>query len=229
MLMNAIQRSFSTLFSPSFLALVIKMSLLTAIIFSLFIIGVVAFIINMNLFAGWDYVWLANIGMGVLGFIIAWYLIPSLIPSIGAFFQESIADTIERVEYPAYVPPAVERPLPREIWEAVKFIMLLIFLNILILPTLLLGIGFIAYFMLNSYLIGREFFETAAARHLGMPAAKLLRKKHRLSVFLGGSAVLGLSLVPLVNLISPFIGVALMVHLFHQLDKKVEILPPLRA
>ena len=45
---------------------------------------------------------------------------------------------------------------------------LLVNLAVLVL-TLFTGVGFVALFVLNGYLLGREYFELAAMRHLPFP------------------------------------------------------------
>ncbi len=76
--------------------------------------------------------------------------------------------------------------------------------------------------------MGREFFETAAARHVGREEAKRLRKNNSFLVLFGGSAIVVLSITPLLNFTAPFIGVALMVHLFHGLHKPAQVVLPAR-
>lgn len=228
MLFLTLGRSFRTLFSASFIGLAAKMALVTLVAFGLFMTGIVGFIMAYNPFRFDEHETIANAGIGIFTVMIGWFLLPTLLPAIASFFQERIADTIEKREYPEYMPPAVQHPVAREIWEDVKFTLLLIGLNILILPTIFTLMWPLAYFLLNSYLIGREFFETAAARHIGKQAAKALRRRHRLSTLLAGGLIVGLSLTPLLFLLAPFIGVALSVHLFHSMERRQKLvtLPP---
>lgn len=227
MLFPTIFRSFRTLFSPHFIGLFLKTTFITIAVFSVFMITVTAFTINLHLFGEGSESTFANIGISIVAFVFSWLLLPTLVPLIAAFFQETIADRIEAHEYPEYSPPAIQRPLAKELWEDTKFVLFLIFINILMLPTFLLGIGAIAYFFVNSYFVGREFFETAATRHVGRTTAKELRKRNSILVLFGGSAIVLLSITPILNFTAPFIGVALMVHLFHGLHKPAQVvLPP---
>lgn len=226
MLFQTVFRSFRTIFSSHLLSLFLKTTFITIAVFSVFMIALTAFTIQLHLFGEGSEATFANIGVGIVSFAISWLLLPTLVPLIAAFFQETIANRIESVEYPEYSPPAIQRPLAKELWEDSKFVLFLILINILMLPTFILGIGAIAYFFVNSYFVGREFFETAAARHVGREAAKELRKQNSMLVLFGGSAIVVLSITPLLNFTAPFIGVALMVHLFHSMHKPVEILPP---
>lgn len=225
MFFRASLRTIRTLRSPHFLALLVKTALLTLLAFAAFILLAGVATRSFTFFADSTTEWLSDIALTFgIGFI-GWLLLPTLLPAIAAFFQEPIADAIERADYPEFTPPAVQRPWYVELWEEGKFALLLIFLNILFLPFLFFPV---IYFVLNGYLIGREFFETAAARHIGKQEARRLRRENRMAALLGGMVIVGLALIPLVQLSAPFIGVALMVHLFHLLPKDEEILRPAR-
>jgi CysZ protein len=69
----------------------------------------------------------------------------------------------------------------------------------------------------NGWLLGREYFELAALRHMSRGAANSLRRRHGGTVFVGGTIISLLSSVPLVNLIAPVFGAAFMVHMFNRL------------
>ncbi len=150
MLIQTVFRSFRTMFAPNFFSLFLKMSFITVAVFSVFMVALTAFTINLHLFGDGSEATFANIGVSIVAFVISWLLLPTLVPLIAAFFQETIADRIEAVEYPEYSPPAIQRPLAKELWEDTKFVLFLIFINILMLPTFILGIGAIAYFFVNS-------------------------------------------------------------------------------
>ena len=72
--------------------------------------------------------------------------------------------------------------------------------------------------MLNSYLIGREFFESAAGYHIGKVKAKNLGCQNRKVVYTGGFIITIMTLVPLLNLFVPIIAVVWMVHIYHGLN-----------
>jgi CysZ protein len=96
-----------------------------------------------------------------------------------------------------------------------------LFLNILVLPLYFFGIGFIVSIVLNSYLLGREFFIAAAGYHLGKPAAGNLARRHRKTVYGGGFVITLLTLVPVVNLFMPILATVWMVHVYHGISKSV--------
>ncbi|MGB1540400.1 MAG: EI24 domain-containing protein [Rickettsiales bacterium] len=195
--------------------------------FTLFMMGTVAVLRSFDVTGGGIVEWFLDIALSLGASVGMWFLLPVLVPAIAAFFQEPIANSIEKRDYPEFMPPAVERPLLREIWEDTKFVLLILICNILFFIVYFIPIiGQFAYYSVNGYLIGREFFETAAARHIGKKEAKALRKQYPTPAFLCGVLIVFCTNVPLLNLFAPFIGVAIMVHLFHLLPKAKELLRP---
>ena len=146
-------------------------------------------------------------------------MLPSLIVVIAGFFQETVIRHVERKEYPQAAPQAA-LPFWPELLHDLRFTGLSILLNLLILPFYLIGIGFVMSIALNSYLVGREFFEGAAGYHLGKAQAKTLRRQHRNIVFVGGLVITLLTLTPGVNLLVPLFAVIWMVHVYHALTDK---------
>ena len=225
---RAIARTMTTLKSPHFLSLLIKTALLTLVAFMALVAVVGVATRSFDFFSDPSAELAADVAITVLTSIICLALMPTLLPAIAAQFQESIANRIEEVDYPEYMPPKGDRSWHIEMWEEVKFVGLLILLNIFILMFIWIPpLYFLAYYGFNSYLIGREFFETAAARHVGRVEARRLRRANRMPALLAGLTIVVLANIPLVNLTAPFIGVTLMVHLYHLLPSgKVEILEP---
>ncbi|MDH3393911.1 MAG: EI24 domain-containing protein, partial [Desulfobulbaceae bacterium] len=90
-------------------------------------------------------------------------------------------------------------------------------LNLLILPLYLVGVGFIASIILNSYLLGREFFEAASGYHLGKPQARKQASRYRGTIYGGGLVITLMTLVPMLNLMMPILATVWMVHVYHGL------------
>lgn len=160
------------------------------------------------------------------GFVIAWLLFPGIMPVIVNFFDVKITSLIEKHEYPA-AGPVREQPFAVELLHDAKFSALTILLNIIILPLYLIPLaGWILFFGINGYLLGREFFVMAAKRHMSLEEAEALRKKHGRAVNWAGVALAVLATVPVVNLFAPFWGIAVMIHLFHYVQQTPRLLPP---
>ena len=169
----------------------------------------------VNLQTGWlDTLinWLAGAASGVAG----WFMLPPLVILIAGIFQERIIHKVELAHYPH----RVRNEEPR-FWADLKhdfaFTLWALFLNLLILPLYLVGVGFIASITLNSYLLGREFFESAAGYHLGKPQARKLASRNRRAVYGGGLIITLMTLVPVFNLMMPILAIVWMVHVYHGL------------
>ena len=164
--------------------------------------------------SNWDWVnsvvsVIAGLGL-VLGLVLLFFPVAALF--IGLFL-EPIADAVEARNYPND-PEAPGLAIVPGLIAAMKFLLVLILANIALIPTYFLGIGFILVFLVNAHLIGREYFELVALRHLKPKDARVLRKDHRWRIFQAG-AIIALALsIPLVNLAAPLFGVAMMVHIF---------------
>jgi CysZ protein len=98
--------------------------------------------------------------------------------------------------------------------QSLKFFGVVIAGNIVALLLLLVpGVNIAAFFVVNGYLLGREFFEFAAMRHRPEADAKALRRRHTGTVFLAGLLIAAFISVPLLNLLAPLFAAAMMVHL----------------
>ena len=100
-----------------------------------------------------------------------------------------------------------------------------IMVNILLVPIYLIGaffpiVSFLVFYSVNGYLVGNELFETVASRHLEMNDRYLLKKRNKGKVIIGGIIMVGISTIPILNLIAAVLGVVFMTHLFHSLTLK---------
>jgi CysZ protein len=138
---------------------------------------------------------------------------------IAGFFLDDVAEVIERRDYPAD-PPGRALPLGAAIAGSIKFLGVVLAGNLVALLLLFIpGINLIAFFLVNGYLLGREFFEFAAMRFRPPQEARLFRAKHGSTVFLAGLAVAAFLAVPVVNLLTPLFAAGLMVHLHKLLSR----------
>ena len=78
----------------------------------------------------------------------------------------------------------------------------------------------LAFFLVNGYLLGREFFEFAAMRYRSPADARLFRAKHSGTVFLSGLLLAAFLAVPLLNLLTPLFAAGMMVHLHKKLSQR---------
>lgn len=132
---------------------------------------------------------------------------------IAGLFLDDVAEVVERTDYPAD-PPGRAMPALRSLMLAIKFFGVVILGNIVALLLLLVpGINIAAFFVVNGYLLGREFFEFAAMRFRPEEEARALRRHHAGTVFLAGLVIAAFLAMPLLNLVTPLFAAAMMVHL----------------
>ena len=85
------------------------------------------------------------------------------------------------------------------------------------------GVNLIAFYVGNGYLLGREYFEMVAMRHLPAEEARRLRKAHMGYVSLCGLIIAGLASVPILNLLTPLFATAFMVRIYKQLARRAGV------
>lgn len=132
---------------------------------------------------------------------------------IAGLFLDDVAEVVERNDYPRD-PVGRAMPALRSLVLAIKFLGVVILGNIVALMLLLVpGINITAFFIVNGYLLGREFFEFAAMRFRPEDEARALRRQYAGTVFLAGLVIAAFLAVPLLNLLTPLFAAAMMVHL----------------
>jgi CysZ protein len=140
-------------------------------------------------------------------------LIAPVTAIVAGLFLDDVAEVVERSDYPKD-PPGRAVPAFRAAILSLKFFGVVFVGNIVALLLLLVpGINIAAFFLVNGYLLGREFFEFAAMRFRPETEAKALRRKHAGTVFLAGLVIAAFLAVPLLNLLTPLFAAAMMVHL----------------
>lgn len=149
-----------------------------------------------------------------IGFAIALALLIAPVTALVAgLFLDDIAEVVEREEFPAD-PPGTAVPPLRSLVLSLKFVGIVILGNIVALFLLLIpGVNVAAFFVVNGYLLGREYFEFAAMRFRPEADAKTLRRRNGATVFLAGLVIAGFLAIPLLNLATPLFAAAMMVHL----------------
>lgn len=139
---------------------------------------------------------------------------------IAGLFLDDVAEVIEKRDYPA---DASGRALPLgpALLGSAKFLGVVLLGNLVAFFLLFVpGVNLVAFFLVNGYLLGREFFEFAAMRHRSPVEARLFRAKHATSVLAAGLLVAAFLAIPVVNLLTPLFAAGLMVHLHKALSRQ---------
>lgn len=223
MLLTSVSKSVAQLFSSPFRSVFWKsLGLTIALLVGLWF-GLEALVSGfLTPFMGpWPWVstavsWLLGAGLVVgLGFLIA-----PVASVFAGVFLDDIAEAVEQRHYPDQ-PVGEPVSLVRSIGITLRFLGLVLLGNLLALVTMLFfGFGVIVFFVVNGYLLGREYFQFAAMRHGSRDRAEDLRKHNGMTIFLGGLVIAALLSVPILNLLTPLFAGALMVHVHQYATKR---------
>ncbi|WFU08313.1 sulfate transporter family protein [Rhizobium sp. CB3090] len=156
-----------------------------------------------------------------LGLALALALLISPVTAlIAGLFLDDVADVVEKRDYPADA-PGKALPFVPAMKSSLKFLGIVVAGNIIALLLLFIpGINLVAFFLVNGYLLGREFFEFAAMRFRSPEEARQFRSKYAFTVFLAGLVIAAFLAIPLVNLLTPLFAAGMMVHLHKLISRK---------
>jgi len=211
-MLSAFLRATGQLGDPRIVLLLGRAVLLALAVFALLWAGV-AWTLAHVAFSSWP--WLDRIldllgGLATLA--LTWLLFPVVASATIGLFLGAAATAVELRHYPD-LPPARGPGFVAGLVSTLRFLAVLLLLNLLLLPCLLLPPVFpCVYYAVNGYLLGREYFELVALRRLPPAAARALRRRHRAGVFAAGLLTAVLLTVPLVNVIVPLLATMAMVH-----------------
>lgn len=162
--------------------------------------------------------------LGVITFLgTCFVLFPAVMITVMSFLLEEIAAAVEAKHYPELA-PARSQPISEAIGDGIKFLAVTLVVNLLVLPLYLIllfvpPLNFVLFYLVNGYLLGREYFELVAVRRLSSQEAKRLRRGARGKVFAAGVVIAVLVTLPLVNLVTPIISTGFMLHVFERLRR----------
>jgi len=217
-------RSFSELLQPEARSLLIRSLVWSLAILAVLCIGIWVFLGTTRLF---DETWLENtvdVAGGLGAVVLAYLLFPAVIGLISSLFLDEIADQVEARHYPEGKGTR-EISVKENLVVAARFTGLLLLVNLIALPVYLVLLFFppvlIAFSALvNGYLMGREYFELVALRHMDPPAARAAFRRNRNRLSVAGAVIAVMLGIPLVNLLAPIVATAFMVHLFADLRRR---------
>jgi CysZ protein len=157
------------------------------------------------------------IGAALIGMTVASVFL--MIPVAAAFtgvFLEDVAAAVEARHYPA-LPPAPGAGLADSLGDGVRFLLVVILANLAALIVYLVSalLAPVIFWLVNGFLLGREYFQLVAMRRLDAAGASRLRRRHWLTVWAAGTLMAIPLTIPVMNLIVPVLGVAAFTHLFH--------------
>jgi CysZ protein len=155
-------------------------------------------------------------GLGLL--VLFFFLMAPVTSLFAGLYLDKIAKLVETRHY-----GADEAGVPlsgfRAVGMSLQFGALVLLCNILALPLVFTGFGVIVLFIINAYLISREYFEMVAMRFMEPDEAKSLRKDNAAQVFVAGILPAIMSAIPVLNLTVPLFATSYFVHIFKQVQR----------
>jgi CysZ protein len=218
MLFKHAYKAMQQVFSPALRGILFKSLALTLALIALIGIALTrfigAFITDHHVSTGYAFADMAAFLLAGFGlFILLIYLLPALSILVAGYFGDDIAENVEKADFPNDQPGQAQ-PLSTSMLGALRFAGLALIVNLAALILFFIPIiNVVAFFAANSYLLGREYFELAASRFRSLPEAVQMRRHYSVRVWCAGALIAGLLLIPILNLLTPLFGIALMVHL----------------
>ena len=217
--------SFAQLGDRAFLRVLLRAILLTLVLVMAIGWGIYMLVHSVDT-RGWPG-WLAHLwnggGGGLLTFgitlMLLWLTFTGIATGVSALWLDEIVAAVETKYYPA----ARGRPIGarREFAMGLRAGLRVLAWNLALVPAYMLlivtGIGPLVLFVaVNGWLMGRDFLETAAARHLPAEAARAWPLAHGAERWTTGIVTAGLFALPLTGLVAPVVATAFATHLYHR-------------
>ncbi len=145
-----------------------------------------------------------------------------MVPVAAAFtgiFLDDVAEAVEARHYP-WLAPVAGTPFVVTLRDALGFLCVVIAVNLvaLILYFFVGPFAPILFWVVNGYLLGREYFQLVALRRVGPAGARAARRRHAGQIWLAGVLMVAPLSVPILNLFVPILGAATFTHLYHRLE-----------
>lgn len=188
---------------------------------------------------GWMFDWIAEAAswLGDVAFLsvmltVTFLLFPAVTTTIVSLFLDEIIGAVEDKHYPGRGAPRAQ-PMPELIGQSLKFLAIVVGVNVLALPIyavlfFLPPFNLVFYYLLNGYLVGREFYEMVSIRRMTPEEAIVLRKRFGGRVILAGAVIVFCMTVPVLNLLVPVLAAAAMVHVFESMRARAAAVPAQR-
>jgi len=232
-MINDLSKAIAQLRDPKLLKILLLSLALAVLLMGLLIFGVAYLIgawdITTGSWFGISFIdmalqWLVDTAGFALATIIALMLFPAAAIGLQSLFLDTVAEVVENKHYP-HLPEARRQRMSEIIWTALRLMAVVLGLNILLLFVWIIllivatPLAPIPYYLVNGYLLGREYFELLALRRMDPLQAAVLRKQKLGGNLMDGIVLTLLFTIPIVNLAGPMVAAAYMTHRFHRVWK----------
>lgn len=150
------------------------------------------------------------------------FLMAPVAAGFAGLFTDTVADKVEAIHYPDRRGTSLD--FLDGLLESVAIVALM--LGVLVISVILtpfLGpFAPLLFLGANGWLLGREFFQMAARRHLDEGAARDLRRAHGVRITVTGVLVAIGLVIPLVNIAVPLLAAAAFTHLFQMISASTD-------
>ncbi len=227
MIATALNRTWQQLLHPKF-----RSVFLTAVLAALATLIALTFILSNywpeTIVFGWDWVdeagdYISSLGFWAVVSVGSYLLFPGIATMVMSVISDQIATAVEKEYYPHRIGTR-KVPITDIVISAGKLTLIMIVINLLaLLPYLILFVmtastgAFALFIAINGFLLGREYFEMVALRHMDRPEMNRMRREFGSKIFIGGAIVAAMFAVPLLNILAPIVGASMMTHIFHHL------------
>ncbi|AUH35473.1 hypothetical protein CUV01_14645 [Paracoccus tegillarcae] len=146
--------------------------------------------------------------------LMGFFLMGPVAAAFSGLFAERVSDQVEEIHYPKNRGQSID--FMDGLLESVAVVAAMLGVLLLtLLATPFLGpFAPLLFYTANGWLLGREFFQMAARRHLHEPQATALRKANATQITLAGIAIAVLLTIPVLNIAVPVLAAAVFTHLF---------------
>lgn len=205
----------------------LKSLLLTLVLFAALGVGLWY---GMHALTGRFAAWMGGLGGGaafadiatiVLLLLAHWLLFRAIAIGVIGMFADEVVAAVEAKHYPGAHADARDVPFAQSAAMGLRSGLRILAVNLLLSPVYLIllvtGVGTaIAFFLVNSWLLGRDLGDMVAARHMPCRELPAWRSGTGIRRFALGMVGTGLLFVPVVNLVAPILGAAMATHMFHR-------------
>lgn len=220
-MLAAASQAFADILTPPFRSVLLKSLALTIgllVVIWLALQGASLYFIDVTTYPWVETILVILTGIGF--FIGLGFLVAPITSLLAGLFADEVAEVVERTHYPDD-PPGRALPFGEQLVTTLKFTGVVILGNLVALLLLLVpGVNIAAFFVVNGYLLGREYFEGAAMRFRTPEEARTLRKRHGGTVFVAGLLIALVLAIPILNLVTPLFATAFMAHLNKRLSAR---------
>ena len=147
--------------------------------------------------------------------LMGFFLMAPVAAAFSGLFAERVSDQVELIHYPNNRGQSVD--FMDGLLESIGVMAAVLAVALLsLIDTPFLGpFAPILFSGANGWLLGREFFQMAARRHLHEPQATALRRMRSGQITLTGVAIAIMLTIPVLNIAVPVLASAVFTHLFH--------------